>query len=59
MDLSDNLRRNLMAVLVDHLQVAGVCMVQQALLSLYSYNTTSGIIVDVGETIEILPIYDG
>ncbi|XP_041348280.1 uncharacterized protein LOC121367897 isoform X2 [Gigantopelta aegis] len=59
MDLSDNLRKNLMMILVDSLQVAGVCMVQQALLSLYSYNTTSGIIVDVGETIEILPIYDG
>ena len=34
-------------------------MVPQALLALYSYNSTSGIIVDIGERMEILPIYDG
>ena len=58
-NLGDPLKRGLMERLVDELNVAGVCMVQQALLSLYSYNTTSGIIVDIGHRIEILPIYDG
>ncbi|XP_071081658.1 uncharacterized protein [Haliotis cracherodii] len=57
--LGDNLRKSLMELLMSRHQVAGVCMVQQSLLSLYSYNATSGIIVDIGERIEILPIFDG
>ena len=48
-----------MEILMDKFNVRGVCMVMQALLSLYSYNATSGIIVDIGERMEILPIYDG
>ncbi|GFR79245.1 actin [Elysia marginata] len=58
-NLGDPLKQGLMQRLVDELNVAGVCMVQQALLSLYSYNATSGIIVDIGHRIEILPIFDG
>nr|KAG5704606.1 hypothetical protein BaRGS_031870 [Batillaria attramentaria] len=57
--LSDSLRSGLMNALVDSLGVQGVCMVQQSLLALYSYRTTTGIIVDIGHRIEILPIYDG
>ncbi|XP_035829072.1 actin [Aplysia californica] len=58
-NLGDVLKKGLMECLVDQLNVRGVCMVQQALLSLYSYNATSGIIVDIGHRIEILPIFDG
>ena len=58
-NLGDPLKQGLMQRLVDELNVAGVCMVQQALFSLYSYNATSGIIVDIGHRIEILPIFDG
>ncbi|GFO44483.1 histone-lysine N-methyltransferase SETMAR [Plakobranchus ocellatus] len=58
-NLGDPLKRGLMQTLVDELSVVGVCMVQQALLSLHSYNTNSGIIVDIGHRIEILPIFDG
>lgn len=57
--LSDSLRSGLMNALVESLGVQGVCMVQQSLLALYSYRTTTGIIVDIGQRIEILPIYDG
>ena len=57
--LSDPLRAGLMNSLVEGLGVQGVCMVQQSLLALYSYRTTTGIIVDIGHRIEILPIYDG
>lgn len=32
---------------------------EQALLSLYSYNTTVGIIVDIGDHIDIVPVIDG
>ena len=57
--LSDALRAGLMTALIEGLGVQGVCMVQQSLLALYSYRTTTGIIVDIGHRIEILPIYDG
>ncbi|XP_053378096.1 uncharacterized protein LOC123530617 isoform X2 [Mercenaria mercenaria] len=58
-NLGDKLREGLMRILVDEMRVQGVCMVQQSLLALYSYNAMSGIIVDIGERLEILPIYDG
>lgn len=58
-NLGDPLKKGLMQCLVDMLHVQGVCMVQQSLLALYSYNATSGIIVDIGHRIEILPIFDG
>ena len=34
-------------------------MMSQTLLALYSYNTRSGVMVDVGERTEVLPITDG
>lgn len=55
----DKVRSDLMNLLIDGLHTRGVCMVQQSLLALYSYKATSGIIVDVGERLQILPIYDG
>lgn len=57
--LADKIRADLMGELIDTYRVQGVCMVMQSLLALYSYNATSGIIVDIGERMEILPIYDG
>lgn len=58
-NLGDKIRAGLMEILIDTYHVQGVCMVMQSLLALYSYNATSGIIVDVGERMEILPIFDG
>ena len=58
-NLADQLKGELFKCLVDKYKVQGICMVMQALLSLYSYNATSGIIVDIGQRMEILPIYEG
>jgi actin-related protein len=58
-NLADSLKKGLMEQLVDKLNVKGVCMVQQSLLSLYSYKATSGIILDMGHRIEVLPIFEG
>lgn len=58
-NLGDKLKEGLIRILIDNLHVRGVCMVQQSLLALYSYSATSGIIVDIGERLEILPIYEG
>ena len=48
-----------MGIMIDQLHCRGACMVQQSLLALYSYNAMSGVIVDIGERLEILPIYEG
>ncbi|CAC5420115.1 unnamed protein product [Mytilus coruscus] len=57
--LGDAAMSSLMKILTDRFNTKGVCMVMQSLLALYSYNATSGIIVDIGERMEILPIFDG
>ena len=40
-------------------QFHGILFQEQALLSLYSYNTTNGIIVDIGDHVDIVPVIDG
>ncbi|XP_064607128.1 uncharacterized protein LOC135471735 isoform X1 [Liolophura sinensis] len=57
--LADKLKTEIMDVLTRRCGVQGVCIAPQALLAMYSYKATSGIIVDVGERIDILPISDG
>lgn len=46
-------------MLVDRFGVYAVNMVCQSLLTPYIYNATSGIVVDIGERIEIVTITDG
>ncbi|KAG1658682.1 actin [Nymphon striatum] len=46
-------------VLFDHFEVDGVNITQQSITALYSYNASSGIIVDIGSRLDILPIIDG
>ncbi len=52
-------RNDLIELLFDSYQFAGLCVQEQAILALYSYNTTSGIVVDIGDHIDIVPIIDG
>jgi actin-related protein len=40
-------------------QFQSILFQEQALLSLYSYNTTTGIVVDIGDHIDIVPVIDG
>ena len=49
----------LMEVLLENLSCEAACLLEQSLLSLYSYGATSGIIVDIGERTDIIPIVDG
>lgn len=49
----------MISVLVDKFNVYAVNMVCQSLLTPYIYNATSGIVVDIGERIEIVTIVDG
>ena len=52
-------REKLVDMLLGSIGFAGVYLQEQALLALYSYNTTSGVIVDVGDHIDIVPVIDG
>lgn len=38
---------------------SGICLQDQTLLALYSYNTTTGVIVDIGNHIAVVPYIDG
>ena len=58
-NLSDKMKENLMEIFVTGFHVKGVNMINQSILALYSYNTCSGIIVDIGERLEIVPVTDG
>ena len=40
-------------------QFESILFQEQALLSLYSYNTTTGVVVDIGDHIDIVPVVDG
>ena len=48
-----------MDLFVGKLQVRGVNIVNQSLLALYSYNSMSGVVVDIGDRVDILPVTDG
>ena len=52
-------QHELAEVLLEHIGVSAIYFQEQAVLALYSYNTTSGIIVDIGDHIDIIPIIDG
>ncbi|GAB6021406.1 hypothetical protein CHUAL_004016 [Chamberlinius hualienensis] len=46
-------------LLMTEFGVQGVNLMAQTVLALCSYNTTSGIVVDIGERLEVVPIVDG
>uniref|UniRef100_T1ILG7 PH domain-containing protein n=1 Tax=Strigamia maritima TaxID=126957 RepID=T1ILG7_STRMM len=46
-------------ILFDDFRVRSVNLTSQTVLSLLSYNTSSGIVVDVGERLDVIPIIDG
>ena len=49
----------LMEILLENLSCEAACLLDQSILSLYSYGATSGIIVDIGDRTDIVPIVDG
>lgn len=52
-------RNDLAASLFEAFLFAAICFQDQCLLSLYSYNTTSGVVVNIGDHIDVVPIIDG
>lgn len=56
---SDKIKSQFIDLFVNRFNVGAINMVCQTILSLYSYNATSGVVVDIGDRIEILPVADG
>lgn len=49
----------LVRLLFDEFGLQSVNLTHQSVLSMLSYNSTSGIVVDIGDRIDIVPIMDG
>ena len=49
----------IMEMLLENLSCEAACLLDQSILSLYSYGATSGIVVDIGDRTDIVPIVDG
>lgn len=55
----ENERNELAELLLESFRFSGIYFQEQAILALYSYNTTSGVVVDIGDHIDIVPVIDG
>ncbi|CAB4016544.1 Hypothetical predicted protein [Paramuricea clavata] len=58
-NLRDQDKERLVEMLFDYFQVATVYMKCQAILSMYSYSATCGIVVNIGDHIDVVPIEEG
>ncbi len=58
-NFSDKIKEKFMDMFINRFHIVGANIINQSLLSLYSYNATSGIVVDIGERLEIVPVTDG
>ena len=58
-NISDKYKSQFMDILVNNFHIKGANIINQTLLALYAYGSMSGIVVDIGERIEILPVTDG
>lgn len=52
-------KEELVELLLDHFQVEACYLQEQAVLAMYSYSAISGIVVDIGDHIDIFPVEEG
>ncbi|XP_066965937.1 uncharacterized protein [Macrobrachium rosenbergii] len=57
--LNPNTQAELLRLLFDKYGVKSVNLTHQSILALYAYNATSGIVVDIGDRLDIVPVIDG
>lgn len=57
--LGSSWREAMARLLLDQLCAAGACLVSQALLALYLYGLTSGVVVNVGDCVDIVAVAEG
>ncbi|XP_041458450.1 uncharacterized protein LOC121410429 isoform X2 [Lytechinus variegatus] len=57
--MGPKMTEKLVEMIFDRFNVEGILVQEQALMALYSYKATSGIVVNIGERVDIVPIVDG
>ena len=57
--LNDRTQKQLASLLFDEFGVKAVNMAHQSIVAMYAYSAHSGIVVDLGERMDIIPIVDG
>ncbi|CAL1276370.1 unnamed protein product [Larinioides sclopetarius] len=58
-NLSLQTKLKIARLLLDDFRVKGINLTHQAILSLHAYNSKSGIIVDIGDRLDVIPIIEG
>ena len=49
----------ILRLLFDKFGAQGVNLTHQSILAMWSYNATSGVVVDVGDRMDVVPVIDG
>lgn len=57
--LSISAQNALVKLLLEDVKVQSVSLTHQALLTLYAHNVSTGVVVDIGDRMDILPVVDG
>ena len=57
--LNEKTQKQLASLLFDDFGVRAVNMAHQSIQAMYAYNAHSGIVVDLGERMDVIPIVDG
>lgn len=57
--LDNATQTRLVSELFDRFGVRSVLLSHQSVLALYAYNAASGVVVDIGERTDVVPIMDG
>ncbi|GFR11272.1 putative actin-9 [Trichonephila clavata] len=57
--LNTNVQNALVKLLLEDFEVKSVSLTHQTLLTLYAHNVSTGIVVDIGDRMDILPVVDG
>ncbi|KAF8790066.1 Actin-like protein [Argiope bruennichi] len=52
-------QNTLVKLLLEDMNVQSVSLTHQAILTLYAHNVSTGIVVDIGDRMDILPVVDG
>ena len=58
-NMSTQMKEQIVNIMVGDLKLAGVHMMDQTVLTLYAYGASSGIVVNIGDRLEIIPVTDG
>ncbi|EDO45076.1 predicted protein [Nematostella vectensis] len=53
------LQEELVEILLGYFRVQAVYLQEQSILAMYSYSAVSGIVVDVGDHIDVIPVVEG